>query len=77
MNRYDIYQRMKNWTEVPVRKLIVNEVPERPWMYLTVDFITKLLVVAKKDVILVVCDRLSKMAYFVTITKGMLVEGLC
>jgi len=45
-------------------------------MYLTVDFITKLLVVAKKDVILVVCDRLSKMAYFVTITKGMLVEGL-
>ena len=76
MNRYDIYQRMKNWTEVPVRKLIVNEVPERPWMYLTVDFITKLLVVAKKDVILVVCDRLSKMAYFVTITKGMLVEGL-
>ena len=76
MNRYDIYQRMKNWTEVPVRKLIVNEVPERPWMYLTVDFITKLLVVAKKDVILVVCDRLFKMAYFVTITKVMLVEGL-
>ena len=71
-----IYQRMKNWTEVPVRKLIVNEVPERPWMYLTVDFITKLLVVAKKDVILVVCDRLFKMAYFVTITKVMLVEGL-
>ena len=30
-------------------------------MYLIVDFITKLLLVAEKDVILVVCDRLLKM----------------
>ena len=41
-----------------------------------VDFITKLPLVAKKDVILVVCDRLSKMTYFVAITKRMLMEGL-
>jgi len=45
-------------------------------MYLMVDFITKLLLVAKKDVILVVCDRLSKMAHFVAITEETLVEGL-
>jgi len=36
----------------------------------------KLLVVAGKDAILVVCDRLSKMMYFVAMTEGTLVEGL-
>ena len=36
----------------------------------------KLLVVARKDTILVVCDQLSKMTYFVTMTEGTLVEGL-
>jgi len=41
-----------------------------------VDFITKLLIVAGKDVILVVYDRLSKMIHFVTTTEGTLVEGL-
>ena len=45
-------------------------------MYLTVDFITKLLVVARKDVILVICDRLSKIAHFVATTEETLVEGL-
>jgi len=34
-----------------------------------VDFITKLLLVAGKDAILVVCDRLSKMTHFVTTTE--------
>ena len=45
-------------------------------MYLTVEFITKLLLVARKDVILVVCDRLSKMTYFVVITERTMAEGL-
>jgi len=36
-------QRMKNRTEVPTGKLKMSEVPEKPWMHLTVDFITKLL----------------------------------
>ena len=45
-------------------------------MHLTVDFITKLLVVVGKDVILVVCDRLSKITHFVIIIEGMSVEGL-
>ena len=43
---------------------------------MTVDFITKLLVVAGKDAILVVCDRLSKMMHFVAIMEGTSVEGL-
>jgi len=41
-----------------------------------VDFITKLPVVAEKDAILVVCDRLSKIAHFVATTEGTSVEGL-
>ena len=41
-----------------------------------VDFIMKLLIVAEKDVILVVCDRLSKMTYFVATIEGTLAEGL-
>ncbi len=41
-----------------------------------VDFITKLPLVAGKDMILVVCDRLSKMAHFVATTEGILAEGL-
>ena len=45
-------------------------------MHLTVDFITKLPLVAGKDVILVVCDRLSKMIHFVAITEGTSVKRL-
>ena len=41
-----------------------------------VDFIMKLPVVVGKDVILVVCDRLSKMAHFVATMEGTSAEGL-
>ena len=41
-----------------------------------VDFIIKLLLVAEKDTIIVVCDRLFKIVYFVIITEGTLAEGL-
>jgi len=41
-----------------------------------VDFIMKLPVVARKDAILVVCDKLSKMMHFVATTEGTLVKGL-
>ena len=40
------------------------------------DFITKLLVVARKDAILVIYDRLFKMMYFVATTKEKLAEEL-
>ena len=36
----------------------------------------KLLLVARKDAILVVCNRLSKIIYFVVTTEEILVEGL-
>ena len=69
-------QRMKNRSEEPAGKLKLSKVLKKPWTHLTVDFIMKLLVVAGKDVILVVCDRLSKMAHFVTMMEGTSVEGL-
>ena len=40
------------------------------------DFITKLLIVVRKDAILVVCDRLSKMTHFVATTERMSAEEL-
>ena len=67
---------MKNRTEALAGKLMTNEILEKVWMHLTVDFIMKLLLVAGKDAILVVCDQLSKMAHFVVMTEGTLVEGL-
>jgi len=73
---YDLYQRIKNRMKILVEKLIANKILEKPWTYLTVDFITKLLLVAEKDAILVVCDRLSKMTHFVTTIERTLVKGL-
>jgi len=72
----DLYQRMKNRTEEPAGKLKLSEVLQKTWSHLTVDFIMKLPVVAGKDVILVVCDRLSKMTHFVVTTEGTSAEGL-
>ena len=69
-------QRMKNRMEMLTEKLKLSEVPEKPWTHLIVDFITKLPLVAEKDSILVVCDKLSKMTHFVATTEGTSVEGL-
>ena len=62
--------------EALVEKLMTNEVLEKLWTYLIVDFITKLPIVAEKNVILVVCDRLFKMSYFVVAMEETSVEGL-
>jgi len=67
---------LKNKTEVPAKKLKLSEVLEKLWTYLTVDFITKLLLVAGKDTILVVYNRLSKITHFVATTEGISVERL-
>ena len=67
---------MKNRTEEVVGKLKLREVSEKLWIYLMVDFITKLPVVAGKDAILVVCDRLSKMTHFVATIERTLAEEL-
>ena len=72
----NLYQRIKNRTEKVAEKLKLSGVPEKPWTHLMVDFIMKLPVVAKKDAILVVCDRLSKIIHFVAIIEETSEEGL-
>ena len=72
----DMYQRMKKKTETPVGKLKLIKVLEKPQIYLMVDFITKLPLVAGKDTILVVYNRLSKIIHFVATMKRTLAEGL-
>ena len=67
---------MKNRAKKMAGKLKLSEVLEKLWTYLTVNFITKLPVVVGKDVILVVCNRLSKMMYFVVTTEKISAEGL-
>ena len=67
---------MKNRMEEVVGKLKLREVLEKLWMYISVDFITKLPIVVGKDTILVVYDRLSKMMHFVMTMEGPLAEGL-
>ena len=73
---YNMCQRMKNRTKEVAGKLKLRKIPKKPWIHLMVDFITKLPVVAGKDTILVVCDRLSKMTHFVATTEGTLAKGL-
>ena len=53
-----------------------NIVPEKPWTHISMDFITKLPLAQGYDSILVVCDRMTKMAYFVPTTEKTLVEGV-
>ena len=77
MEGCNICQRMKNRTEVLAEKLKLSKVLEKPQTHLMVDFIImKLLLVAENDTILVICDKLSKMIYFVATTEATSVEEL-
>ena len=72
----DQCQRMKNRAEMLAGKLRPNQVPERLWQHILVDFITKLLMSKGHDSILVVCDRFSKISHFVAATEKTTAEGL-
>jgi len=56
--------------------LIPNAIPEKPWSYISADFITKLPLAQGYDAILVVCNRFSKIAHFIATTEKMSVERL-
>ena len=71
-----MYQRMKNRIEVSVGKLKLSKVPKKLWTHLMVNFITKLPLVAGKDMIIVVYNRLFKMMHFVATTEEAMTEGL-
>ena len=53
-----------------------NSILERPWTYISADFITKLLLAQKYNSILIVVDGLTKMVHFIPTIEKMLVEGL-
>ena len=72
----DMCQRMKNKTEALTEKLKLSKVSEKPWTHLIIDFITKLPLVAGKNAILVVCNKLSKITYSVTTTEETTAKGL-
>ena len=67
---------MKNRIEILAEKLKLSKVSEKLWIYLMVDFITKLLLVAGKNIILVVCNKLSKITHFVAKIKEILAKEL-
>jgi len=73
---YNFYQRNKNCTEQPAGKLMPNSIPEKPWSYILVDFITKLPLVQGYNSILVVVDRLTKMVHFIPTTEKTSAKGL-
>ena len=53
-----------------------NAIPEKPWSHISADFITKLPLAQGYDTISVVCDRFSKMAYFIATMEKTSAEGL-
>ena len=67
---------MKNRAEIPAEKLKSNEVSERPWQHILVDFIMKLPVSRNYNSILVVCDRFLKMLHFIVIIEKITAKGL-
>jgi len=73
---YDLYQRNKNRTEPLAGKLMPNKAPDKPWVHIMADFIVKLPLSRGYNSISVVCDQLTKMAYFIPTTEKTSAEGL-
>ena len=76
VEEYDSCQRNKNCTEQLVSKLMPNLIPERPWMHILADFITKLPLAQGYNSILVVVDQLTKIVYFILTMERMSAEKL-
>jgi len=72
----DSCQQNTNCTEQPVEKLMPNSIPEKPWMHILADFITKLPLAQEYNSILVVVDQLIKMVHFIPTMEKTLAEGL-
>ena len=53
-----------------------NLIPEKPWMHILADVITKLPIAQEYDSILVVVDRLTKMVHFIPTTEKTSAEEL-
>jgi len=53
-----------------------NSIPERLWIHISADFITKLPLAQGYDSILVVVDRLTKIVHFIPTMEKTSAEGL-
>jgi len=65
----DICQRTKVVRHAPYGLMKPNEAPDRPWKSISMDFITDLPDSEGDDAILIIIDRLTKMAHFLPGTK--------
>jgi len=65
----DLCQRTKVVRHAPYGLMKANEAPDRPWKSISMDFITDLPKSEGNDAILIVIDRLTKMAHFLQCTK--------
>jgi len=72
----DACQRNKNCMQAPAGKLMPNSIPKKPWSHISANFITKLPLAQRYDSILVVVDRLTKMAHFIPTTEKITAGGL-
>ena len=72
----DLCQRHKNRAEALAGKLMPNSIPDKLWMHISADFIVKLPLAQGYDVILVVCNCLTKMAHFILTTEKTSAVGL-
>ena len=56
---------------------ILDDIPlQKPQTYILADFVTKLPLAQEYDSILVVCDRMTKMAHFMSTMERTLAEGV-
>jgi len=53
-----------------------NSIPDKAWTHISADFITKLPLAQGYDSILVVVDRFTKMAHFVSTAEKTMAKGL-
>jgi Integrase core domain len=64
----DEYQRTKTSTQSPAGELIPMPIPNRPWKSIGMDFLGPIPISLNgNDMILVIIDRLTKMAHFIPI----------
>jgi len=69
VKRCDICQRTKVRRHTPYRLIKPNAAPDRPWKSISMDLITDLPLSEGADAILIVIDRLTKMAHLIPCTN--------
>ena len=67
---------MKNRVKMPAGRLRPNQIPEKLWQHILVDFIMKLLISKGHDLILIVYNKFLKMSHFMAMIEKTMVEEL-